>query len=67
VRICPEPEHWGGLSGCSYTEGVSWGKFVPESEGGRHVEVHADATIAWPIIVRAVIERMERAPEGSTA
>jgi len=32
-------------------------KFVPESEGGRHVEVHADATIAWPIIVRAVIER----------
>ncbi len=29
VRICPEPEHWGGLSGCSYTEGVSWGKFVP--------------------------------------
>jgi deoxyhypusine synthase len=57
VRICPEPEHWGGLSGCSYTEGVSWGKFVPESEGGRHVEVHADATIAWPILVRAVIER----------
>jgi len=57
VRICPEPEHWGGLSGCSYSEGVSWGKFVPESEGGRHVEVHADATIAWPIIVRAVIER----------
>ena len=50
VRICPEPEHWGGLSGCSYTEGVSWGKFVPESEGGRHVEVHADATIAWPIV-----------------
>jgi deoxyhypusine synthase len=28
-------------------------------EGGRHVEVHADATIAWPIIVRAVIERLE--------
>ena len=59
VRICPEPEHWGGLSGCSYSEGVSWGKFIPESEGGRHVEVHADATIAWPIIVRAVIERLE--------
>jgi len=59
VRICPEPEHWGGLSGCSYQEGVSWGKFVPEKEGGRHVEVHADATIAWPIIVRAVIERLE--------
>ena len=65
VRICPEPDHWGGLSGCSYSEGVSWGKFVPESEGGRHVEVHADATIAWPIIVRAVLERLEAVPVGS--
>ncbi len=58
VRICPEPEHWGGLSGCSYTEGVSWGKFVPESEGGRFAEVFADATIAWPLVVRAVLERI---------
>jgi deoxyhypusine synthase len=66
VRICPEPEHWGGLSGCSYSEGVSWGKFVPESEGGRHVEVYSDATIAWPIIVRAVIERLEARPRGAT-
>jgi deoxyhypusine synthase len=60
VRICPEPEHWGGLSGCTYTEGVSWGKFFPESEGGRFAEVFADATIAWPLVVRAVIERLER-------
>ncbi|MBW2315113.1 MAG: deoxyhypusine synthase family protein [Deltaproteobacteria bacterium] len=59
TRICPEPEHWGGLSGCSYTEGVSWGKFVPESEGGRHCEVFADATIAWPLVVKAVMERVE--------
>ena len=60
VRICPEPEHWGGLSGCTYTEGVSWGKFVPESLGGRHAEVFADATIAWPLVVRAVMERCDR-------
>ncbi|MGY8803472.1 MAG: deoxyhypusine synthase family protein, partial [bacterium] len=57
VRICPEPVHWGGLSGCSYTEGVSWGKFVPEAEGGCFAEVFADATIAWPLIVRSVMER----------
>ncbi len=62
VRICPEPEHWGGLSGCNYSEGVSWGKFVPESEGGRFAEVFADATIAWPLIVRAVIERLDAKP-----
>ena len=60
VRICPEPDHWGGLSGCTYTEGVSWGKFVPENEGGRFAEVMADATIAWPLVVRAVIERTAR-------
>ncbi len=58
VRICPEPDHWGGLSGCTYTEGVSWGKFVPEREGGRFAEVFSDATIAWPLVVRAVIERL---------
>jgi deoxyhypusine synthase len=62
VRICLEPEHRGGLSGCTYSEGVSWGKFVPESEGGRFAEVHADATIAWPLVVRAVIERLEKEP-----
>jgi len=58
VRICPEPVHWGGLSGCTYSEGVSWGKFIPPAEGGRFAEVAADATIAWPILVRAVLERL---------
>jgi deoxyhypusine synthase len=62
VRICPEPVHWGGLSGCTYSEGVSWGKFLSPAEGGRFAEVLADATIAWPLVVRAVIERLEHAP-----
>ncbi|RIK91865.1 MAG: deoxyhypusine synthase [Proteobacteria bacterium] len=62
VRICPEPVHWGGLSGCTYSEGVSWGKFLSPAEGGRFAEVLADATIAWPLVVRAVIERVEREP-----
>jgi deoxyhypusine synthase len=60
VRICPEPVHWGGLSGCTYSEGVSWGKFVPHAEGGRWAEVYADATIALPLIVKAVLERIDR-------
>ena len=58
VRICPEPEHWGGLSGCGYSEGVSWGKFVPASEGGRFAEVPADATLVWPLLVAGVLERL---------
>lgn len=56
VRLCPEPVHWGGLSGCTYSEGVSWGKFVSPDEGGRYAEVYCDATIAWPLLVRAVCE-----------
>jgi deoxyhypusine synthase len=62
VRICPEPTHWGGLSGCTYSEGVSWGKFLPIAEGGRYAEVYADATIAWPLVVKAVMERLADAP-----
>jgi deoxyhypusine synthase len=58
VRICPEPVHWGGLSGCTYSEGVSWGKFVPPSEGGRFAEVFADATTVWPLLVKGVLEEL---------
>ncbi len=61
VRLCPEPAHWGGLSGCTYSEGVSWGKFVPESQGGRYAEVHCDATAVWPLLVRGVLERLGKA------
>lgn len=60
IRVCPEPVHWGGLSGCTYSEGVSWGKFVSEKEGGRHSEVYADATVAWPLLLRGVLERLGR-------
>jgi deoxyhypusine synthase len=60
VRICPEPVHWGGLSGCTYSEGVSWGKFVPHKGGAQTAEVLADATIAWPIILKAVMQRIKK-------
>jgi len=58
VRICPEPVNWGGLSGSTYTEAVSWGKFVPPEEGGRFAEVLDDATVALPLIVGAVLQRL---------
>lgn len=60
VRICPEPVHWGGLSGCTYSEGVSWGKFVSPAEGGRFAEVFADATVAWPILMKALFEELDK-------
>jgi deoxyhypusine synthase len=58
VRICPEPVHWGGLSGSTYIEAVSWGKFVPPEEGGKLAEVLDDATVALPLVVGAVLQRI---------
>jgi deoxyhypusine synthase len=58
LRICPEPVHWGGLSGSTYTEAVSWGKFVPPEEGGKFAEVLEDATVALPLVVGAVLQRI---------
>ena len=57
VRICPEPDYWGGLSGCTYQEGVSWGKFVPPGEGGQFAEVLSDATVVWPLLMVALLEQ----------
>lgn len=59
VRICPEPVHWGGLSGCTYSEGVSWGKFVPPGEGGCYAEVYADATLVLPLLAKALFESLD--------
>lgn len=59
VRICPEPVHWGGLSGCTYKEGISWGKFLSPEEGGRFSEVYTDATAVLPLLMKAVFEEMD--------
>lgn len=60
VRICPEAVQWGGLSGSTYSEGISWGKFIPQKEGGYHAEVLEDATVVWPLLLKGVIERIEK-------
>jgi deoxyhypusine synthase len=62
LRICPEPVHWGGLSGSPYSEAISWGKFVPPAEGGKFSEVFVDATVGLPMIVGAVLERLKKKP-----
>ena len=49
----PEP---GGLSGATLEEAVSWGKV---REDASRVTVYSDATICFPIIVAAVMERLK--------
>ena len=60
VRLCPEPAHWGGLSGSTYHEGVSWGKFLAPEDGGRFAEVLCDATISWPLLIKGVSQRLAK-------
>ncbi|MFQ6094715.1 MAG: deoxyhypusine synthase [Candidatus Bathyarchaeia archaeon] len=50
----PEP---GGLSGATLEEAISWSKLRPEA---RAVTIISDATIAFPFIVAAALERMEK-------
>ena len=57
LRICPEPVNWGGLSGCTYSEGVSWGKMKLD---GNFSEVLQDATVVWPWILKATIQRLKK-------
>jgi len=52
-RICPDDMYIGHLSGCTYSEGKSWGKMDPN---GRFSEIKSDATLTWPFIVKYVME-----------
>jgi deoxyhypusine synthase len=65
VRICPEPDYWGGLSGCTYQEGLSWGKFVTPKDGGRFAEVLSDATVVWPLLMMGLMERKRKKADGA--
>ncbi|MEM2721356.1 MAG: deoxyhypusine synthase family protein, partial [Candidatus Bathyarchaeia archaeon] len=65
IQITTDAPHWGGLSGCTFEEAISWGK---EAIGGRNVQCFCDATIALPIVVHALAERVnkrEKAPDLS--
>jgi len=50
----PEP---GGLSGASLEEAISWGKVKPK---GKAVNVICDVTIAFPLIIAAALENIEK-------
>lgn len=57
IQITADSAQWGGLSGCTFDEAISWGK---TSADGRNVQCYCDATIALPIVVHALAERIER-------
>jgi deoxyhypusine synthase len=55
VQFITDAPHWGGLSGCTFEEAISWGKINP---AGEKVTVFCDSTIALPLAVSALVTRM---------
>jgi len=56
VRIHTATEYDGGLSGSTVSEAKSWGKYTLES---KHVSVWCDATIALPILITGLLQRLQ--------
>jgi deoxyhypusine synthase len=55
VRIHTATEYDGGLSGCTLSESKSWGKYALDA---RYISIWCDATIALPILITGVLQRM---------
>lgn len=54
IQITTDSPQWGGLSGCTFEEAVSWGKIDPY---GDHAICYCDATIALPLLAHALAEK----------
>jgi deoxyhypusine synthase len=54
IQYTTDAPHWGGLSGCTFEEAVSWGKINAIAP---KVQVFVDATIALPIVSHALAEK----------
>ena len=56
IQITTDSPQWGGLSGCTLEEAVSWGKI---DNLGKRAVCYCDATIALPLITHALNERVK--------
>jgi deoxyhypusine synthase len=56
IQITTDSPQWGGLSGCTLEEAISWGKI---HEKGKRAVCYCDATIALPLITHALNERVK--------
>ncbi len=61
IQITMDQPQWGGLSGCTFDEAVSWRKIDPNAQS---ITLYAEATIALPLIVSALAESAKDAIES---
>ncbi|MFH1387439.1 MAG: deoxyhypusine synthase [bacterium] len=53
IQITTDNPHFGGLSGCTFTEAQSWGKVAAQA---KMVQCFCDVTIALPILAQGLCE-----------
>lgn len=51
IQITTDVPYFGGLSGCTFEEGISWGKI---NSNAKKVQVICDATIALPLLAHGL-------------
>jgi len=59
IQVTMDSPQWGGLSGATPSEAVSWGKINPE-ELKNTVVVYADVTLAVPILFSYALEKAKQ-------
>jgi len=57
IQLTTDTPENGGLSGATLSEAISWGKI---SADAKYVTVYGDATITFPMMVAATLERLEK-------
>ncbi|MBI3022557.1 MAG: deoxyhypusine synthase [Thaumarchaeota archaeon] len=58
IQITTDSPQWGGLSGCTLEEAISWGKITTNSK--KRSTVYCDATIALPLVTQAIHETVKK-------
>src|SRR5438445_1239583 len=61
IQITADAPHWGGLSGATPSEAVSWGKIKP-SQLHDTVVIYGDSTIALPLLTAYAVSKAKARP-----
>lgn len=61
IQITADAPHWGGLSGATPSEAVSWGKIKPEQLNST-VVIYGDSTISFPLLTAYAVSKAQPRP-----
>jgi deoxyhypusine synthase len=64
IQITSDAPHWGGLSGATPSEAVSWGKIKPDQLRDT-VVVYSDSTVALPLLAAYAVSKAKPRPRRS--